>query len=60
LKNQTDLNLIVYKISNKEKTYNMAIAGLTEKQNTVDKVRDNVKKIKAEFEEMKNNSKNIT
>lgn len=53
--NQTDLNLILYKISNKEKTFNMAIAGLTEKQNTVNKVRDNVKKIKAEFEEMKNN-----
>jgi len=49
--------MIVYIIQNKEKTQNMAISAVHEKQNQVDKLREQVAILKQQYEEVKNDSK---
>jgi len=49
--------MIVYIIQSKEKTQNMAISAVHEKQNQVEKLREQVGILKQQYEEMKNESK---
>ncbi len=52
-----DLHFVENKITNKEKTYNLAVSSLNQKSSEVNNLRDIVEELKDKYKEMINNSK---